>query len=104
MSIIRAEARMIRSLLSFCLRFFKSRTQLQLEIVYLRKQWEILTGWFLVEFCPGWTFEEGQVHRSPMSGQWPWLILHQQIISFTCRLSLDHSPVQLFIPHIKEFP
>ena len=34
---------MIRSLLSFCLAFFKSRTQLQLEIVYLRKQLEILT-------------------------------------------------------------
>jgi hypothetical protein len=34
---------MIRSLLLFCLRFFKSRTQLQLEIVYLRKQLEILT-------------------------------------------------------------
>ncbi|MDP2885804.1 MAG: helix-turn-helix domain-containing protein [Ignavibacteria bacterium] len=34
---------MIRSLLSFCLRFFKSRTQLQLEIVYLRKQLEILS-------------------------------------------------------------
>jgi len=34
---------MIRSLLSFCLRFFKSRIQLQLEIVYLRKQLEILT-------------------------------------------------------------
>jgi len=34
---------MIRSLLSFCLGYFKSRTQLQLEIVYLRKQLEILT-------------------------------------------------------------
>ena len=34
---------MLRSLLSFCLGFFKSRTQLQLEIVYLRKQLEILT-------------------------------------------------------------
>ncbi len=34
---------MVRSLLSFCLRFLKSRTQLQLEIVYLRKQLEILT-------------------------------------------------------------
>jgi len=34
---------MIRSLLSLCLRFFKSRAQLQLEIVYLRKQLEILT-------------------------------------------------------------
>jgi len=34
---------MIRSLLSFCLGFFKSRTQLQLEIAYLRKQLEILT-------------------------------------------------------------
>lgn len=34
---------MIRSLLSFCVRFFKSRTQLQLEIVCLRKQLEILT-------------------------------------------------------------
>jgi putative transposase len=33
---------MIRSFLSFCLRFFKSRIQLQLEIVYLRKQLEIL--------------------------------------------------------------
>ena len=34
---------MVRSLLSFCLGFFKSRTRLQLEIVYLRKQLEILT-------------------------------------------------------------
>jgi putative transposase len=33
---------MLQSFLSFCLRFFKSRTQLQLEIVYLRKQLEIL--------------------------------------------------------------
>jgi transposase InsO family protein len=33
---------MVRSLLSFCLRFLKSRTELQLEIVYLRKQLEIL--------------------------------------------------------------
>lgn len=33
---------MIRSLLSFCLGYFKSRTQLQLEIVFLRKQLEIL--------------------------------------------------------------
>ena len=33
---------MIRSFVSFCLGFFKSRTQLQLEIVYLRKQLEIL--------------------------------------------------------------
>ena len=33
---------MVRSFLSFCLRFLKSRTQLQLEIVYLRKQLEIL--------------------------------------------------------------
>lgn len=33
---------MIRSILSFCLAFFKSRTQLQLEIVYLRKQLDIL--------------------------------------------------------------
>ena len=32
---------MIRSFLSFCLRFLKSRIQLQLEIVYLRKQLEI---------------------------------------------------------------
>ena len=34
---------MIRSLLSFCLRCFKSKTRLQLEIVFLRKQLEILT-------------------------------------------------------------
>ena len=34
---------MVKSLLLFCLRFFKSRIQLQLEIVYLRKQLEILT-------------------------------------------------------------
>ena len=33
---------MVRSLLSFCLRILKSRTELQLEIVYLRKQLEIL--------------------------------------------------------------
>ncbi|MDP2886980.1 MAG: integrase core domain-containing protein [Ignavibacteria bacterium] len=33
---------MFRSLLLFCLGYFKSRTQLQLEIVYLRKQLEIL--------------------------------------------------------------
>jgi putative transposase len=32
----------IRSFVSFCLGFFKSRTQLQLEIVSLRKQLEIL--------------------------------------------------------------
>jgi len=51
---------MIRSLLSFCLGFFKSRTQLQLEIVYLRKQLDILIGWFMMQFWPGWTFEEGQ--------------------------------------------
>jgi len=37
---------MIRSFLSFCLRFFTSRTQLQLEIVYLRKQLEILARTF----------------------------------------------------------
>jgi hypothetical protein len=59
-SIVRAEAQMIRSLLSFCLGFFKSRTQLQLEIVYLRKQLDILIGWFMMQFWPGWTFEEGQ--------------------------------------------
>jgi putative transposase len=34
---------MVRSFVSFCLGFFKSRTQLQLEMVYLRKQLEILT-------------------------------------------------------------
>ena len=34
---------MFRSLLSFCLGYFKSRTQLQLEILFLRKQLEILT-------------------------------------------------------------
>lgn len=34
---------MIRSLLSFCVGFLKSRTQLQLENVFLRKQLEILT-------------------------------------------------------------
>jgi transposase InsO family protein len=33
---------MVRSFLSFCLRFFKSGIQLQLEIVYLGKQLEIL--------------------------------------------------------------
>jgi putative transposase len=33
---------MIRSLLSFCLRFFNSRIQLQLEIVFLREQLDIL--------------------------------------------------------------
>jgi len=33
---------MIRSFVLFCLRFFKSRIQLQLEIVFLRKQLEIL--------------------------------------------------------------
>jgi len=32
---------MIRSFLSFSLRFFKSRLQLQLEIIFLRKQLEI---------------------------------------------------------------
>ena len=59
MSIIGAKAQMSRSLLSFCLRFFKSRAQLQLEIVYLRKQLDILIGWFMMQFWPGWTFEEG---------------------------------------------
>ena len=34
---------MVRSALLFCLRFFTSGTQLQLEIVFLRKQLEILT-------------------------------------------------------------
>jgi putative transposase len=34
---------MFRSLLSFCLGYFKSRTQLQLEILFLRKQLSILT-------------------------------------------------------------
>ena len=33
---------MISSFLSFCLRFFRSRIQLQLEIIFLRKQLEIL--------------------------------------------------------------
>jgi putative transposase len=33
---------MLRSFLSFCLRFFRSRIQLQLEIIFLRKQLEIL--------------------------------------------------------------
>jgi hypothetical protein len=33
---------MLSSFLSFCLQFFRSRIQLQLEIVYLRKQLEIL--------------------------------------------------------------
>ena len=41
--IYRAKVQMIRSLLPFCLGFCKSRTQLQLEIVFLRKQLEILT-------------------------------------------------------------
>lgn len=50
---------MFRSLLSFCLGFFNSRTQLQLEIVYLRKQLDILIGWFMMQVWPGWTFEEG---------------------------------------------
>jgi len=44
---------MIRSLLSVCLGFFKSRTQLQVDIVYLRKQLEILIGWFMMQFWPG---------------------------------------------------
>jgi len=34
---------MIKSFVSFCPGFFKSRTQLQLEIVYLRKQLDIVT-------------------------------------------------------------
>ena len=38
----RAKTQMIRSLLSLCLRFFKSRIQLQLEIIFLRKQLEIV--------------------------------------------------------------
>ncbi len=33
---------MLSSFLSFCLRFFRSRIQLQLEIIFLRKQLEIL--------------------------------------------------------------
>ena len=33
---------MFSSFLSFCLRFFRSRIQLQLEIIFLRKQSEIL--------------------------------------------------------------
>ena len=42
-SITRARVHMIRYSLSLCLRFFKSRIQLQLEIIFLRKQIEILT-------------------------------------------------------------
>jgi putative transposase len=41
-SFTRPKVRMISSFLSFCLRFLKSRIQLQLEIVFLRKQLEIL--------------------------------------------------------------
>ena len=33
---------MIKSFILFCLGFFKSKTQLQLEIIFLRKQLEIL--------------------------------------------------------------
>ena len=33
---------MLSSFLSFCLRFFRSRIQLQLEIIFLRKQLDIL--------------------------------------------------------------
>jgi hypothetical protein len=54
---------MISSLLSFCLGFFKSRTQLQLDIVYLREQLEILIGCFMMQFWPGWAFEGGQPRK-----------------------------------------
>ena len=67
-------------------------------------QFPLLTAWIMTEFWHGSTFEEGQVHWSPMSGQLPRLILQQQITSFTCRSSLNHSPVHVFSPHIEEFP
>jgi len=66
-SINRAQTQMIRSLLSFRLGFFKSRTQLQLEIVFLRKQLEILIRWFMMEFWLGWTFEEGQAFETSVT-------------------------------------
>ena len=66
-------------------------------------QLPLLTAWIIAEFWHGSTFEEGQVHWSPMSGQLPRLILQQQITSFTCRSSLNHSPVHVFFPHIEEF-
>jgi hypothetical protein len=42
LSITSQKVQMVRSFVSFSLSIFKSRTQLQLEIVYLRKQLEIL--------------------------------------------------------------
>ena len=55
---------MIRSFLSFCLRFIRSRIQLQLEIIFLRKQLEILA-----RTCPSYpAFSNCSLNNSPGNG------------------------------------